>query len=64
MFVKGFVWLRHSVINQIVIRIQAEGGHIERLVLFDLYSVGTYSVTHPKCMLIIHELQVSTLCNY
>jgi hypothetical protein len=54
MFVKGFVWLRHSVIKQIVIRIQAEGGHVEHSVLFDLYSVGTCSVTHPKCVLIIH----------
>lgn len=63
MFVKGFVWFRHSVIKQIVIRIQAEGGHIEHSV-FDLYNVETCSVTHPKCMLIIHELQVSTLCNY
>jgi len=64
MFAKGFVWLRHSLIKQIIIRIQAEGGYVEHSVLFDLCSVGTCSVTHPKCTLIIHELQVSTLCNY
>jgi hypothetical protein len=61
---EGFCWLRHSVIKQIVIRIQADSGHIEYSLLFYLYSVGTCSVTHPECMLIIHELQVSTLCNY
>jgi len=64
MFVKGFVWRRYSVIKQIVIHIQAEGGHIEHCELFDLYTMGTCSVTHPKCMLIMHELQVSTMCNY
>ena len=64
MFVKSFVWLRHSVIKQIVIRIQAEGGHVEHYVSFDLYSMGTCSVIQPKCMPIIHELQISTLCNY
>jgi hypothetical protein len=58
---KGFVWIRHSVTKQVIICIQADGGHFEHSVFFDWYSVGTCSVVQHDSMQLIHELQVSAI---